>query len=240
MSKIFSIEHSSKPAEVAGRYINDILANHMDMPILLLLAGGSSMAVLDHINPEYLHEHITVTVTDERFTDDASENNFDILQSTSFYNNLVQVDAFCINTSVWEGDTPDTHAQRYEKNIKDWISEFPTGIIIGLYGMGADGHTGGIIPGVYAGDQFTNTYNSDDAYVAITKDNRIGTPFPIRITTTFSFMKRINYPLFYITGESKRSALEKAIMPSTSYEEIPARIVLDMNKPVIFTDIELG
>jgi 6-phosphogluconolactonase/glucosamine-6-phosphate isomerase/deaminase len=226
-------------AEETGKYISDILALHIDRPILLLLAGGSSVKVLDYIKPEYLHDQITVTVTDERFTDDIGDNNFDTLQTTSFYNELIQVDAFCINTSVWEGDTVEGHAARFEKNIKEWMKDFPKGIIIGLYGMGADGHTAGIIPGVYQGEEFNKKFNTEDTYIAITDDKRLTADFPLRVTTTLSFMKKVQYPIFYITGQNKVDALKKALDEKVSYEEVPARVILDMQKPMIFTDIQL-
>lgn len=233
------VYHPEQVAEETGKYISDLLSLHIDKPVLLLLAGGSSVKVLDFIKPEYLHDQITVTVTDERFTQDISENNFDVLQTTSFYNELVQVDAFCINTSVWEGDTVEMHAERFEKNIKDWMAEFPSGVIIALYGMGADGHTAGIIPGIYHGNDFNERYGAEDKLVAITEDNRAGAPFPLRITTTLSFMKKVHYPVFYITGSNKENMLKKALDSETTLEEVPARIILDMNKPMVFTDIKL-
>jgi 6-phosphogluconolactonase/glucosamine-6-phosphate isomerase/deaminase len=230
---------SQNTAEEAGKYISDILALHIDKPVLLLLAGGSSIKVVDFIKPEYLHDQLTVTVTDERFTDDIGDNNFDTLQTTSFYNELIQVDTFCINTSIWEGDTVEEHAARFEKNIKEWMRDFPKGIIIGLYGMGADGHTAGMIPGVYTGTEFNTQFNTEDKYVAITDDKGPNAAFALRVTTTLSFMKKVQYPVFYITGENKTEALKKALDEKTTYEEVPARIILDMQKPMIFTDIQL-
>ncbi len=233
------VYYPERVTEETGKYINDLLSLHIDKPILLLLAGGSAVQVLDCIKPEFLHDQITVTVTDERFTQDISENNFDVLQTTSFYNELVQVDAFCINTSVWEGDTVQMHADRFERNIKDWMAEFPSGIIIALYGMGTDGHTAGIIPGIYHGNDFDQRYCREDVFVAITEDTRPEAIFPLRVTTTLSFMKKVHYPIFYITGSTKKHMLAKALNPETTLEEVPARIILDMNKPMVFTDILL-
>jgi 6-phosphogluconolactonase/glucosamine-6-phosphate isomerase/deaminase len=52
-------------------------------------------------------------------------------------------------------------------------------------------------------------------------------------------MKKVDYPVFFISGENKKGALEKALKIETRYEEIPARVILDMKKPIIFTDIEI-
>ncbi len=232
------IEVSENPALAAGQYISDILSSHIGQPTLLLLAGGSSVEVFDHINPEYLSDKITVAVTDERFTDDISENNFDILQTTRFYDHLIQADAFCINTSVFAGDDIDEHAKRFEKNIQDWISEFPKGIIIGLYGMGTDGHIGGIIPGLYKGNEFEGRFNGKNLVATVIDPSRVS-PFPERVSTTFTLMKKIDFPLIFMKGDEKREVLKKALDPKTKLEEMPAHIILELKNPVVFTDSSL-
>lgn len=247
------IETSSNPAAEAGKYINDLLSAHIDKPILLMLGGGSSRDVLSFINPEYLTPEVTVTVTDERFTDDMGENNFDVLQTTEFYQDLMSVDAYCINTSVVGGEIAyeeygasegaSIHADRFEKHIRDWMGDFEkTGTIIALFGMGADGHVAGVIPGIYDGVEFEQRFLSDrdTAVVEIDEAHRAPTEeFQFRVTTTLSFMKKIHYPLFHIRGENKRDALAKALNPDTELSDIPARIMLDMQNPTVFTDIAL-
>jgi 6-phosphogluconolactonase/glucosamine-6-phosphate isomerase/deaminase len=244
-----TIENSPNPAQKAGEYISDLLSTHIDKPVLLMLAGGSAREVLDFINAEYLTPEVTVTVTDERYTDDMGENNFDMLQTTKLYQNLMSADSYCINTSVVGGDVAydesnpgagaEAHAMRFERHIREWMQDFEkTGTIIGLFGMGADGHTAGIIPGLFDDAEFEQKFlgESDVAVVPMGKDNP---GFQFRVTTTLSFMKKIHYPLFYITGEAKLPALRKALDPATELSEIPARIMLDMKSPVIFTDIPM-
>lgn len=243
-SKVPTIEVSHDPALAAGTYISDILAVNLGRPILMLLAGGSARKVLDYINPEYLSPDITVTVTDERFTDNLDHNNFDLLQTTHFYNELTQQDAYCINTSLFAGDDIDLHAARFEKNIQDWMREFPKGLIIGLFGIGADGHTAGIIPGVYDAKAFEERFDNKDHIVATVIDKREGSQmqnkneFPERITVTLPFMRQIDFPLFYVEGEGKRSALEKSLNAESALSDVPARIMLEMKSPVVFTNLE--
>ncbi len=249
MSNKPTIETSSNPAPAAAKYINDLLSTNLGRPILLMLGGGSSRNVLPFINPEYLTPELTVTVTDERFTDDMGENNFDILQTTEFYQNLMSVDSYCINTSVVGGEIAYEEysssegaaimAARLEKHIHDWMQDFQkTGIIIGLFGIGADGHVAGVVPGLYDDAEFAERFlgERDTATVEMPADNEA---FPFRVTTTLSFMKKIHYPLFHITGENKKPALQKALDPKTELSETPARIMLDMQSPVVFTDIQL-
>jgi 6-phosphogluconolactonase/glucosamine-6-phosphate isomerase/deaminase len=233
-----TIDSSDHPLEGASKHINDILAVHIDRPILLLVAGGSAMPIVEGINPEYLTDLLTVTVTDERFTDDIEHSNFDTLQTTAFYNELIQVGAFCINTSIFEGDTLEIHAQRFEKNINEWRKEFPKGIIIGLFGMGADGHIAGIIPGIYTTDEFTERFLGSKA-VATVSDSTGKSAFEHRVTVTLSFMKEIDFPLVYLTGDTKIDALRKAIDPQADITQVPAKIVQELKSPVIFTDIQI-
>jgi len=234
-----TIEVSKNPAVAAGKYISDILAVNIDRPVLLLLAGGSAREVLDHIKTEYLSPEITVTVTDERFTDDMEHNNFDVLQTTHFYNELTQQDAYCINTSVFAGDDIELHASRFEKNIRDWMREFPKGVIIGLFGIGADGHTAGIIPDVYTDADFAAKFDNADKFVA-TVDAGDKNEFPYRVTVTFPFMRHVDFPLFYVKGDTvglKKQALSAALDTDTLLSKTPARIMLDMKSPIVFTDI---
>ncbi len=231
------INSSPTPAVEAGKYISDLLALNVDKPVLLLVAGGSSTEVLDYINPEYLSSTITVTVTDERFTEDVEDNNFARMQTFPFYNDLIEVEAFCINTQLFTGDTIDIHAARFEKNIRDWKQEFPTGTIIALFGIGADGHIAGILPGIYNEADFKKTFDND-AYIAIV-DATGKDAHPQRVTTTFPFMRLVDFPLFYVKGENKRAALEKVLAKEGTLSETPARIIQEMKKPEIFTDIAL-
>lgn len=52
-------------------------------------------------------------------------------------------------------------------------------------------------------------------------------------------MKKIDFPVIYLTGENKKAALEKALDKDTIITDIPARIVLEMKSPTIFTDINI-
>ena len=103
--KVERFVDSSTTAKEAGKYINDILTQYVEKPVLFLVAGGSAAAVLEHINPEYLSPDLTVSTTDDRFSTELDVNNFAILQSQSFYNKLVEADAFCISTEPFEDET---------------------------------------------------------------------------------------------------------------------------------------
>lgn len=246
---------AEETAERAGDYINDILAQCVDKPVLFLVAGGSALSVLEFIKPEYVGPDMTVTTTDDRFSMELDINNFSILQTTSFYNSLVQADAFCISTEPFEGEALDTYARRFEKNLKEWKQDFPKGIIVGLYGVGKDGHTGGMIPGLLDAKEFDAEFNTSEKLVGVfdAKTYKDGTlekefEFPQRISTTLSFMRDwVDHAVFYIVGESKKDMfkkLEASIESSDDvdgaligYSKFPISIVRFMKDSVVFTDI---
>lgn len=244
--KNISVEYKSDKSDVsvsAGGYISDLLSQYYDTPVLLLLAGGSSVDVLKHINPEYLTDLLTVTVTDERYSEELDENNFAILQSESFYNDLIQADSFCINTQLFQPETFEQFRARFEKNIREWRQDFPKGKIIALYGIGADGHIAGIIPGVLDDKEFSIEYNSSNRIVG--KMDATGkNKFPLRMSTTFSFMKEwVDNSIIYVCGEEKKPVLEKVLESEKgddqSYVTLPASVIVDMKDVVVFTDIKI-
>lgn len=251
--KIERYDTAEEVAVQAGQCINDILTQYVDQPILFLVAGGSSVAVLKHINPEYLTPDLTVTTTDDRFSTELDINNFSILQTTSFYNNLVQADAFCISTEPFEEETIEQYRARFEKNIREWKQDFPKGIIVGLYGMGADGHTAGMIPGLLNKSEFYTEFNDADRLVgtfdALAYNNGSEASkyeFPQRISTTIPFMRDwVDHAVFYITGVDKKPALDAVLQISddtlstdVDFSISPISIVRFMKDSTIFTDIK--
>lgn len=248
--KVERFADSSTTAKEAGKYINDILTQYVEKPVLFLVAGGSAVAVLEHINPEYLSPDLTVSTTDDRFSTELDVNNFAILQSQSFYNNLVQADAFCISTEPFEDETIEQYRARFEKNLREWKQDFPKGIIVGLYGMGADGHTGGMIPGLLSREEFDAEFNDGDRLVgtfdAVLKERAEDYEFPQRISTTIPFMRDwVDHAVFYITGENKKTALDAVLQISddtlstdVDFSKAPISIARFMKDATIFTDIK--
>lgn len=257
--KIERFADAETAAKEAGAYISDILAQYVDRPVLFLTAGGSSTSVLDHINVEYLSPDLTVTTTDDRFSTELDINNFSILHTTQFYNGLVQADAFCINSEPYEGEEIENYRARFEKNLREWKQDFPKGIIIALYGMGADGHTGGMIPGLLTKEAFDAEFNNADRIVgtfdAFAVDGGLkagGYDFPQRISTTLPFMRDwVDHAVFYITGAAKKPMLDRVLaitdivseenaktFEETDFSALPARVIPFMRDAVIFTDIK--
>lgn len=99
------IQTTDDPKGNAAAFINSLLVTHADKPVLLMLAGGSSREIIDLLDGELLTDQVTITVTDERYTDDLEENNFAYIQGTSFYNASISAGSFCIDTQIFSGES---------------------------------------------------------------------------------------------------------------------------------------
>lgn len=74
-----NIFDNKKAAEQAGKALDKLLAEHKNLPILLVLSGGSALEILDEIKADVLSKNLTITMLDERFT--PLEKNQDTKQS---------------------------------------------------------------------------------------------------------------------------------------------------------------
>ncbi len=225
------IQTTDNPKGEAGAYINSLLASYADKPVLLVLPGGSSREIIDLLAGELLTDQVTITVTDERYTDDLEENNFAHIQGTSFYNASIEAGSFCIDTQIFSGESHEEHAKRFDKNLKEWKRDFPNGKIIALFGVGKDGHIAGMIPGT---ENFEEKFNNPEIYAIDLVDTKFE-----RTTTTFPFLKQIDFPLVYISGSEKSDALAKIVAKEGDLHQTPARILNEMKEPIVFTDISV-
>ncbi|MES2014316.1 MAG: 6-phosphogluconolactonase, partial [Patescibacteria group bacterium] len=117
--------------------------------ILLLLSGGSAFDILSYTTLPENASHMTLGVLDERFTKDPKENNFTTLKETGFFKNALQKGARTIDTSM-RFERVEALAEAMNSAWSLWIEKNSGGTILATLGMGADGHTAGIMP--YAED----------------------------------------------------------------------------------------
>ncbi len=207
---------------------------------MLLLAGGSSFGVYDAILPQYLSSLVTVAMTDDRFSKEMDINNSHILQATDFYNECINNDVFFISTEVWGEEKPEELAERFEKGLRGWRSDFPDGVVIGVFGIGEDGHTCGMIPDPSKSTEskklFALRFENPDKWVVgySTPHNQYGE----RISITMPFIKKfVDHAVVFVSGDKKRDALDKLLAPKGSLNETPARVLRELKNVDLFTDI---
>lgn len=229
-------ENSEELGQSARTALSSLLADNYRRPILLLCSGGSAFELLHGIPKETLGPHITIGTLDERYSTDETINNFAQLQKTDFYKTAIRAGAHIIDTRPNEEETIDELARRFEHELRVWRTSNPDGVIIATQGIGPDGHTAGIMPFPEDPARFRELFESPNVWV-YGYDAGEKNQYPLRATTTITFLKKIDHSIVYCVGENKREALSRVFSKEGTHAETPARILREMKNVVIFTDI---
>jgi 6-phosphogluconolactonase/glucosamine-6-phosphate isomerase/deaminase len=217
-----------------AKKISELLEQAQGKNILLMLSGGSSLAVYDAIMPQWLSDHVTLVMTDDRFSREMNINNTHLLQATDFYNEAINADAYFISTEVWNERTPEELAKRFEYGLRQWREEFPDGVVIAVFGMGEDGHVAGMIPD--RDQTFADLFQNPGKWV--TGYSTPNNEHHERVTITMPFIiKYVDHAVAYISGEKKRAALDRLLAEKGSLAETPVRVLRELKDAEVFTDI---
>jgi 6-phosphogluconolactonase/glucosamine-6-phosphate isomerase/deaminase len=225
--------------QLSAEYINSLFKKYLNQKILFLTSGGSALPILDHINTDLLNHNVTVGVLDERYSTNPTINNFFQLQKTDFYYNCVSKKCEFIDTKVISGETQEKMAERFETKLKKWKKENSDGLIIATQGIGPDGHTSGIMPFPENPELFKSMFDTPEKWV-VGYDAGSKNQYPLRVTTTIPFLKMIDYPVIFVTGENKRAVLQKALKNEVPVAEIPAVIIQEMKNMKVYTDLDIS
>lgn len=224
---------SDTPAFDAAQYIQEKLTSHKDEHILLLVAGGSALAVLGAIDGTKLCSKVTIATTDERFTHDAKGNNFMQLQETNFYKNAREVGAQCINSKPQMSDTHESFTKRLLLAFEDYYKTHSNSYTIGLFGIGEDGHTASIFP--TSESEFISKYGSGALYVSLV-NNSLQYTYRTTVTPTF-IEEKIDDVVLYATGNTKcDNILNYMHNRNFTHYQIPALIPAQHQQSILFTD----
>jgi 6-phosphogluconolactonase/glucosamine-6-phosphate isomerase/deaminase len=221
-------------ANLAGKSFSDKIKNSSG-PKLLLLSGGSSFAILDFIDTSLLGPETFISMSDERYSNDSKVNNFLLLKDTTFYKRTKENGCEFIDTSIYNGETIEELASRFETSLRKWLEENPKGKVFATMGMGPDGHTCGIMPYPENHILFDSQFNSANFVVGY--DAKDKNEFPLRITVTIAMIKKIDEAVMYVSGENKGAHLKRVLEDAGTLAETPARIWKEIKNVEIFTDI---
>ena len=217
---------------------------HDDMPVLFLVSGGSTAAIaVDTCNelasrfalhPETLKRLLTVSLVDERFgCDGHPDSNWRLLLEKG----LREVDMGTM--PVLENSTGTDAALEIAASHFDAFLEEATGraaqgmlFIAGLLGIGADGHTAGILP------------ESPPSLLPVTDahDDRRG-PFAVgyrselftRITVTPAFFPYFDFAAVYAAGSTKWPVVME-LKKEKPVREQPAQLLRLAKETLVFSD----
>ncbi|TSC79816.1 MAG: hypothetical protein G01um101429_343 [Parcubacteria group bacterium Gr01-1014_29] len=206
------------------------------VPVLLLLSGGSAFSILENISHNVFGPHMTIGVLDERYSTDENINNFSQLMKTDFYCAARNTGAACVDTRVANEETQDTLAKRMEHALHEWVETHSEGVVAATMGIGADGHTAGIMPFAENVDIFHELFEDEEKWV-VSYDAGTKNSYPLRVTVTLPFLRNyIDYAVVYAVGEEKKNALLRVLAEKGSFAETPARIFRDMKNVQLFTE----
>jgi 6-phosphogluconolactonase/glucosamine-6-phosphate isomerase/deaminase len=188
-------------------------------PVLFLVGGGSGIAVsvkVSEILEKNLNQkNLTIMPTDERYGPVGHpDSNWQQLTEKGFS----LPDAKLI--PVLRGEDTITTTQKFAQTLKEEFSK--DSYKIGLFGIGADGHTAGILPGSDAVD------SPDLAYT-------YKTPTFERITMTPKAILQLDEIVLYAEGKNKWKTLTELKQDKDIHEQ-PAQILKKVKKLKIFTD----
>ncbi|MFT7507252.1 MAG: 6-phosphogluconolactonase/glucosamine-6-phosphate isomerase/deaminase [Acidimicrobiales bacterium] len=228
------INTSKKPHIEVAKALSKALKNHAHSDVLLLLAGGSALQVLDELSLDSVDEYTTIMMMDERFSSNPLENNFIQMTGHAFYQRAKANGASFISSVPLDSESNEKFAVRVQNKLNLFYTEHPKVTTIALFGIGPDGHTAAIFP--MPMEDFIDTYAQGFLYVPV---KYFKNTFPKRSSITPQFIHRyIDEAYVYATGESKLSVL-KSLHEPCELHQMPANIHHRIDSK-LFTDQPVG
>lgn len=213
---------SPKQITTAVDYLYKTL-NSSKKPTLWLLSGGSSIgyevAVAKKLSLS-TKSHIHVALVDERFVPIGSkDSNWFQLEESGF-----EFNSFASATPILKPELKAFEcAKQYDEELDELFSMCKGSI--GVYGIGADGHTAGIKPTndpesfiEFSGPSLVLSYQGDDFS---------------RITTTAKVVRHLSQVVVLAAGRQKQPLLS-ALSKQTQPHKMPAQLLKEAENVVIF------
>lgn len=227
------IHTSTNPHTEVADALSLSLRTHKNADILLLLAGGSALKVLEGVDTSIINEYVTIMMMDERFSVLPEENNFLQMTQTFFYTKLSNSQCNFIPSVPQKNETHISFTNRIEKLLTTYLKEHPHAHVVALFGIGPDGHTGAIFP--MPQKDFIDTYGQGNLYTPVIYPKN---PFAHRSSITPKFIKGyITESFVYAVGQEKLPIVS-TISDPYELHEMPAYIHTVISSQ-LFTDLVL-
>ena len=215
----------------AAEFIVSSISNQLKIgkQVLFFVTGGSSIAVGIKVS-ELLRENLqanltknlTIMMTDERYgVLGHQDSNWHQLMERGFRIPRAKL------IPILNGNDRASTVEKFNKNLSQELMENKeTKYKIGLFGIGADGHTAGILP---KSEVVSDAVKSEDlafGYDTLTFS---------RITVTPKAIEKLDEIVAWVQGEDKWSVLE-SLEKDIPVIEQPAQILKKVPSLTIFTD----
>ncbi len=223
-----SFSHEEEARLAAQALLKADLKLAAAQPILFLSSGGSCLHLLEGLDAsDFSLHHLTLGILDERITTDLTSRNLERLLLTDFFKQATAGGCSVLDWRQAIDEPLEQQAQRFETALRTWINQHTNGQIIATLGLGADGHTAGVLPLSEDRVLFSSLFDGS-AWVA-GYDAKIKSPFPYRVTVTLSFLREhVTHAILFVTGKEKRAALDALLAPEGALETTPGRIIQNM------------
>lgn len=215
-----------------GEALKEALHN-VEGKVILFLSGGSSLGALKHV--DYIPRNLTVALVDERKGLPENTNWYSLTQ-TNFYRLANASGAQFLNIPSDPKISIEECAESYNKVLVSYFKK-SAGRVLSVLGIGSDGHIAGVMPHPEAVIKFEKDFLNPNRWV-IGYDASGKNPYKDRITLSLDFLRKYVHQSVVISlGIEKCEALRRTLIEKGPTAEIPARILLEMNKVQIFTDV---
>lgn len=227
--KIVQSADPTQGIEAMATRISDALS--AGRKVLWLVCGGSNITVaakaLERIRTRCVPEaipNLTIGLTDERYGA-VGHKDSNWQQFVEMNVNLHKVNL----VPVLIGKSLEATVDEYEAQLMSTINAVHAnhGIVVAMFGIGADGHISGILP---------NTESAESERFVV--GYKAG-PY-IRITTTFNAIQKIDtaYAFVFSGGSTtKESMMKQLIHGEVDLEDQPAQILKKLPEANLYTDI---
>ena len=210
--------------EDAAGFVASSVLNQLKLgkKVLLFLTGGSSISVgvkiadiLKEQSAENLLQNLVVTLTDERYgPTDSPDSNWHQLLEKGF--NLPGVKLL----PILNGEDKNTTVEKFNAKLNEEFTKAE--YKIGLFGIGRDGHTAGILPESLAVSAETLAFGYDTATFS-------------RITITFNAIEKLDEAIVWAQGKDKWKVLEE-LQTEINFIKQPAQVLKKVSLLTIFSD----
>jgi len=224
--------------DLSGRILARLKKN---LPVLFLVSGGSTVNIAIEVcravlagypgKKETLKWLFTISQIDERFGPAGhQDSNWQLLLNHGFQSDLYSVLPILRDNSA-SREAFDAAVSRFNLFLNDAVHKRKHGnlFITGLFGIGPDGHTAGILPETPA-----SSMELSGSRLAAGYKSALFT----RITVAPAFFQYIDYAAVYVSGAEKQQVLE-SLQNELPVTEQPAQLLKQTAETVIYTDIDL-